>query len=631
MTAARTGTRRHRLFLAASLSIPLLALPTLEGGLRLAGFGGGDRLFVEYDEWPDHLHADPDVMRRYMVSGEAPAAKIAPILFRAEKPADGVRIVVQGASTAAGFPFNRWGGLAGMLGDRLEAARPDGRIEVISTAMAAINSHTLLDLVDEIIEIEPDAVLVYAGHNEYLGVLGVASALGSARSPALVRWQAKLGRLRVYQLAGRVIACARGGLAAFGADDRHTLFTQAATGSLVPFGSETYRAGLAQFEANIGGLLERYRGAGIPVYLGTVVANDEMPPLAHGPSPGLDRDRWAALSAAHRRAAAAGDVTAERAAIRAWLAFDRGAADAWYADGMLALREGRRADARAALETARNLDPLRFRAPTALNDVIRRLADQKGAVVVEVEERFRAESPDGVVGDDWLLEHVHPNADGYFLLADAYFEALRRDGVLGDLSTAPDFDAARRDMPLTEFDRALAELDVREMRAAFPFGETPRVVDHGPPRDEIEALARRYRARTADGDSPPRAPPTTTSERSRALDWLQAMQQLFELKQRENDLAGAGRVARLVAHEYPTDAEINRIAGRLLIELGQPARARLYLARSLRAAPDEGATLVLLVRADRALGDESSASVHAALLDRLRAGRPAQVARLKGS
>ena len=72
-----------------------------------------------------------------------------------------------------------------MLGDRLETVFPGREVEVITTAMAAVNSYTLVDLADEIIEIRPDAVLIYAGHNEYLGILGVGSTYALSGSRAI--------------------------------------------------------------------------------------------------------------------------------------------------------------------------------------------------------------------------------------------------------------------------------------------------------------------------------------------------------------------------------------------------------------------------------------------------------------
>ena len=42
------------------------------------------------------------------------------------------------------------------------------------------------------------------------------------------------------------------------------------------------------------------------------------------------------------------------------------------------------------------------------------------------------ESRDGILGDELLLEHVHPNLRGYFLLADAYYDALEAAGLIGN-------------------------------------------------------------------------------------------------------------------------------------------------------------------------------------------------------
>ena len=42
--------------------------------------------------------------------------------------------------------------------------------------MAAVSSYVLLDFADEIIAQQPDAVMIYAGHNEYLGIGGVGSS-----------------------------------------------------------------------------------------------------------------------------------------------------------------------------------------------------------------------------------------------------------------------------------------------------------------------------------------------------------------------------------------------------------------------------------------------------------------------
>jgi hypothetical protein len=61
-------------------------------------------------------------------------------------------------------------------------AFPSREVEVISTAMAAVNSYALLDFADEIIAQQPDAVVIYVGHNEYPASSALARACGWRRS-----------------------------------------------------------------------------------------------------------------------------------------------------------------------------------------------------------------------------------------------------------------------------------------------------------------------------------------------------------------------------------------------------------------------------------------------------------------
>jgi len=64
-----------------------------------------------------------------------------------------------------------------LLKHRLSHTFPNKNIEVINTGITAVNSYTLWDLTDDIIEQKPDLVIIYAGHNEYYGALGVGSII----------------------------------------------------------------------------------------------------------------------------------------------------------------------------------------------------------------------------------------------------------------------------------------------------------------------------------------------------------------------------------------------------------------------------------------------------------------------
>ena len=88
--------------------------------------------FKEYGnaDYDGYLRTNPDILKRYF-SHPSLAPTISPdsFYFKEEKEADSFRIVVQGGSTAAGFPYGQTGSIAGMLHQRFKRLYPDKKIE----------------------------------------------------------------------------------------------------------------------------------------------------------------------------------------------------------------------------------------------------------------------------------------------------------------------------------------------------------------------------------------------------------------------------------------------------------------------------------------------------------------------
>jgi tetratricopeptide (TPR) repeat protein len=222
--------------------------------------------------------------------------------------------------------------------------------------------------------------------------------------------------------------------------------------------------------------------------------------------------------------------------------------------------------------------------------------------LVDVQRRFEQASPEGIVGDELLLEHVHPNAEGYFLLADAYYEALQASQEIGDWSRAPSRDLARREMPITAIDRILADHTVRELEADFPFTETRREVAFPEPQNELEELARQRHAEE--------------------IGWLDGLERLMQIHRKAGRESQAAVVARIGAQAYPSEWATNFSTGMLYLRLKRPARARLYLDRSLAADPTHIAALQALVRVNLTLDAEPLARAHLMRLKELDPSHP---------
>jgi hypothetical protein len=131
--------------------------------------------------------------------------------FKADKGSNSFRIFVLGESTTAGYPYLHNGSFHRWLQYRLMHMYPGINFEVINVSLTAVNSYTALDFGRQVTEFQPDAVLIYTGHNEYYGALGVGSTSHIASNRTLVRLVLELRRFRFVQLMESCFRNMKGG------------------------------------------------------------------------------------------------------------------------------------------------------------------------------------------------------------------------------------------------------------------------------------------------------------------------------------------------------------------------------------------------------------------------------------
>jgi tetratricopeptide (TPR) repeat protein len=86
-------------------------------------------------------------------------------------------------------------------------------------------------------------------------------------------------------------------------------------------------------------------------------------------------------------------------------------------------------EAREDFLAARDLDTLRFRCDTKLNEITRRTATNRASeriLLADTERAFEHRSLSGVPGGDLFYEHVHPNFSGNYLLATTIAEEIKK-------------------------------------------------------------------------------------------------------------------------------------------------------------------------------------------------------------
>jgi hypothetical protein len=193
------SSRRRWCFRLLALLVPILVLGMVEAALRVADYGFPTAFFLSVKEPGRSMLTDnPKYGWRFFPPAVARAPR--PLYLSAHKSPGTVRIFVFGESAAMGDPEPAYG-FARQLERLLQARHPEHKIEVVNTAMTAINSHVMRQIARDCESREGDFWLVYAGNNEVIGPFGAGTIFGrQAPSRATVRLILALKTTRLGQL-----------------------------------------------------------------------------------------------------------------------------------------------------------------------------------------------------------------------------------------------------------------------------------------------------------------------------------------------------------------------------------------------------------------------------------------------
>ncbi len=409
--------------------VPTLLFAILEGSLWLGGYGWPTDYFLDgtTTENPEVWIDNGDFDRWFFPPGLQGSSRPTPFAIVKKKPTDTYRVFVLGESAAMGFPDPSTS-FARILEVMLAEHYPGKRIEVVNTAMVAINSHVVLPIARQCAEREPDLFVVHLGNNEVIGPFGAAGVLGPF-SPRLgvIRANLAVKSTRSGQLLNRTIQ---------GLGQRRQ--APRAWNGMATFARSEMRSDdsrleriQAHFRENLQDICAAGTDGGIPVIVCTIPVNlKDSAPFGSLHAPDLSKEQTAAWENAFKDGVALETEKKFAPAIRCYET--AGAIDDTFAD--LAFRMGRcfvglgqTARAREQFERALELDTLRFRSDKTINATIRAVAaarENTGVRLVDAERSFARNSPDSIPGEELFLEHVHMNFKGNYLLARTVFETI---------------------------------------------------------------------------------------------------------------------------------------------------------------------------------------------------------------
>jgi tetratricopeptide (TPR) repeat protein len=393
-------SRRREWQIRALLLIgaPLLLFGATELFLRMAGFAYPPGFWIAVEAKPMMMTNDRFGVRFFPAAlARTPDAE----LLYTKKPSNTRRIFVLGESAAMGFPEPAFG-LARMLEAILERRYPDIRWEVMNAAMTAINSHAILPVARDCARLEPDAFVILAGNNEAVGPYGPATVFGRAGlSLPIVRMSVWQTSTRIGQVAAEVM---RGRTSSQREWRGMEMFADQRLAHNDPRLDAMYRI----FETNLRDIAETGVKARARVFLATVPVNlKDCPPFAS-----LEPDN--------------------------------------------AQSEFERAE---NYRRARDLDALRFRADSRINDLIRKVAQETNGSLIDAEKEF------GLAGEELFYEHVHLTPEGNYRLASLFADRIVGAGA----APTPRLDEVRRMLALTRSDESRMRRQIAALMERPPF------------------------------------------------------------------------------------------------------------------------------------------------------------------
>lgn len=551
-----TPRKRSRWMLALPYVGVVFLLVAAEFVLRWVAPEPENSLFLEVrHDNIDWYKLNRSYLETYFAAGTPLIPEFKGGLIRKEKLPSTFRVFCLGGSSMFGTPYQMNANIPGILRRQLRYLYPERDIEVLNAGASAINSNVVLHLSKDLAEYKPDLVCIYMGHNEFYGPDGISASFPERMFPFLIQLKYDV---RTLHLTRKLSALFSGDEKK---DDARNLMQQVSRGAEVPLESSDAQSVISRFEGNLLAIIEFWQKAGVPVIVSDVSSNLMFPPFVSQPvEPALKQQITTALfredfTTALQLVEGSGAET-ENSGLQ-------------YLKGEALLGLGRFDEARSAFVKARDLDLLKFRAPSQINEVIRNVSGETGVQCVPADSLLSAASENGIPGPRMFWEHLHPTVEGYFVIATRFAEAVRNSSMKDDAGIVKSgmLPFQRDTLRICWLDEAYADFSIARLTSQWPFSDYSRtpVALPGSPEAALNIARAAY---------------------TRQLVWDEACYKSAEFFWRTGDIRKALTTYEAVLEEYPTNFYAHYMLGNLLSTMGESEAALHHFNRSVVANPD---------------------------------------------
>ena len=422
--------RRRWAFRLLAVLCALLPFLVLEGAFAALGIGESDETidpFVGFSDVVPLFELNPE-LETYVLSPKR-FDFFAPEMFPARKGKDTFRIFCLGGSTVQGRPYSIETSFTTWLRLALEKADASRKWEVINCGGISYASYRLTPILEECLAYEPDMFILCTGHNEFLedrSYSHVKMIPDSLATPAY--W---LSKSRIVNMASQMLE---------GRDRTKPVLTTDADAMLdYQNGIDAYhrdpdwhRAVAVHFKTNLQAMIRKSREAKIPILIMQPLSNlSGTPPFKSESGPLTEQESTAIgelIDEARRHYLddLAGATQLWNQVCRA----DPLNARHWYEYGRCLEIQKRYDEAHRAYINARDCDicPLRMTSP--LEDAMADVVKREKVPFLNLHAYLESKTATGILGDQWLVDHVHPNFEGHQQIGLELARWLERQGVV---------------------------------------------------------------------------------------------------------------------------------------------------------------------------------------------------------
>lgn len=380
-----------------------------------------------------------------------------PQSFTAQKKAESLRIFCLGGSTVQGRPYGVETAFSTWLQLCLQAALPQQRVEVVNCGGVSYASYRLVPILKEVLDHQPDLIVLYTGHNEFLEDRTYHTL---KRMPkALIQLHRSLLFLRSYALADRWMARHRAGRRS-----KTILPTEVSATLDLPQGLATYqrnptwRTGTARhFRHNLRTMIRLTQAAKVPLLLVLPVSNlKDCPPFKSQHTSGLNKDDLLRVKDLRKQTQSTdwSQVQQKRKHLEQAAMLDPHHAELLYLVGTCYHYLGRPDLAKPWFIRARDEDICPLRMTTALERILVEESVAYDVPLIGFRDWIEKHSADHIPGQEWLIDHVHISIEGHQQLADQIYHTMIK---LGFVTSPPHWQTHRDSLWRAHFD-SLEEL-----------------------------------------------------------------------------------------------------------------------------------------------------------------------------